>query len=163
MDFAIHPLNQQPAFAEVVARWQHSECVREGLSSSLPLRRRRLARHLNGGARVPATWVASGGGQPLGCVSLVSYHASGREHYWRAGEPLWVSGVYVTPAFRRRGLARALLARAAAEAGELGADSLWLFTRDAVGFYHRLGWRRMRDTTLAGRPVTLMQKPVDRP
>ncbi len=163
MQFTLYNLKQKPDFADIVAHWQHSECVREGLASSLPLRRGRLTRHLNSRSNIPTTWVAAEDGQPLGCASLVSYHAGGRDQRWQRGDPLWVSGVYVIPDFRRRGLARALLARVAEEAGELGADSLWLFTRDAEAFYRHLGWQRMRETTLAGRAVTLMQKTVETP
>lgn len=163
MDFSIHSLSEVPAFAETIARWQHRECVREGLASNLLWRRRRLARHLDSRVPVPGTWVATAGERPLGCASLVSYHHGGRDHHWRPGEPLWVSGVYVEADCRRRGLARALLAHAAVEAGTLGADSLWLFTRDSEAFYRRLGWRRVRLATLAGHAVTLMQTPVERP
>src|SRR5690554_610044 len=162
MPFTIHSLKQQPALADIVAQWQHKESLREGLYSSLSLRRQSLQPHLDGDTPIPTTGVAVQAGQAWGCLSLVSYQAD-TEQGWQGGEPLWVSGVYVLPEFRRQGLARALLAHAAEEAAALEAQCLWLVTHNAEDFYHRLGWRALRQFILDGRLVTLMEQSLEKP
>lgn len=54
---------------------------------------------------------------------------------------LYVSNLYVRPGHRGRGLARALLDAALAEAGGVDATILWARTATA-GFYERYGFRR---------------------
>lgn len=51
-----------------------------------------------------------------------------------------VCAVYVEPAYRGRGLARALLDYARRDASRLGLDTLYLLT-DHTAFYERCGWR----------------------
>lgn len=80
--------------------------------------------------------VAAAEGGRAGVASVV-YHAWNRRAELRH--------LYVAPAWRRRGLGRDLLERAAAWAREQGARGLWLETQDvnpgAVAFYRAAGFR----------------------
>ena len=77
-------------------------------------------------------------GQPAGCGALRRISEAGLEH---AGE---VKRMYVTPAARRRGVGRAILAALEAEARRLGLVRLVLETGDlqpeAIAMYRAAGW-----------------------
>ncbi len=53
----------------------------------------------------------------------------------------FVHHLYVEPAFKGRGIGRALLARAVALAGGRASLKCQLRNADALAFYRRLGWR----------------------
>jgi GNAT superfamily N-acetyltransferase len=54
---------------------------------------------------------------------------------------LFVQALWVDDAWRRRGIGRALLARAEAHAAAAGCHSVWLDTFQARGFYLALGYQ----------------------
>jgi ribosomal protein S18 acetylase RimI-like enzyme len=81
-----------------------------------------------------AGWVAEDDG--VHGFATVGYEA------WHQRAVLWF--LYVAPAWRRRGVGRALLATAEAHARELGASHVWLETSNVnvpgVAAYERLGY-----------------------
>jgi GNAT superfamily N-acetyltransferase len=75
------------------------------------------------------------------------------------GEVAWLEDLWVAPAFMGRGVGRALFRDAAARARAGGAGRLeWESDLDAVGFYERMGGRRIRDSdvTELGRILPVM-------
>lgn len=89
--------------------------------------------------------------QPAGfALTFTSYST------WRGRPGVHLEDLFVLPEFRRRGIAKALVARVAARAIEQGYDRLGLHVLDwnqpAIDFYHQLGarflteWRIMRVT-----------------
>ena len=92
-------------------------------------------------------WVAEEGGAIRGFATV--------EHEpWHARLVLWF--LYVDPAWRRRGVGRALLARAEDHGRSLGASHVWLETSNVnvpgVAAYERLGYRLCgADTFFYGR------------
>lgn len=88
----------------------------------------------------------------LGYAPAASAHASGFVHLYPsfdslAMKPLWILyDLYVAPASRRHGLARALMNRATALARDNGASCLALETAkdnlQAQSLYEQLGYRR---------------------
>ena len=87
--------------------------------------------------------------QPAGfALTFTSYST------WRGRPGVHLEDLFVLPKFRRQGIAKALVARVAARAVELGYDRLGLHVLDwnqpAIDFYHRVGahflseWRIMR-------------------
>jgi len=52
----------------------------------------------------------------------------------------WLAGVYVPPAFRGRGHARALVRHVEGVARAAGVGTLWLYTWTAAPLYAGLGW-----------------------
>jgi GNAT superfamily N-acetyltransferase len=75
------------------------------------------------------------------------------------GETGWLEDLWVDPPFMGRGVGRALFLHSADRAHALGALRLeWEADLDAVGFYERMGGRRLRDspTTELGRVLPIM-------
>jgi GNAT superfamily N-acetyltransferase len=101
--------------------------------------------------RIPITFVALVGSEPVGSTSLVHWDMETR----RDLTP-WLASVYVVPAFRQRGVATALVTGALAKARELGVRRLHLWTRSAAGLYERLGWRPLVEEPYAGKTVLVM-------
>jgi GNAT superfamily N-acetyltransferase len=83
-------------------------------------------------------WVGYSESNPVGCIL---YHML--PHIASAGE---VKRLYVRPAFRRRGIAQALLERLEQFAATGATEWLYLDTNDtfqtAIAFYERNGYRR---------------------
>ena len=69
-----------------------------------------------------------------GTISLVQNDLMYREY-----SP-WLSSLYVDPAYRCRGYARAMIERVKEEAWALGYTKLYLRTEHAGGYYRKLGW-----------------------
>jgi GNAT superfamily N-acetyltransferase len=101
--------------------------------------------------RIPMTFVAFDDDQPVGSAVLVEYDMEIR----RDLTP-WLAGVYVQPDFRSRGVASRLVEAAMNAAQELGVETLYLYTRSAVGLYQRLGWKELDRIEYQGREVTIM-------
>lgn len=80
--------------------------------------------------------LAERGGRVVGWASVIP-----------RGETCVLDDLWVEPAAMRRGVGRELFERAAARARELGAARLeWEAEPNALGFYERLGGRRVRDS-----------------
>lgn len=62
----------------------------------------------------------------------------------------WVGGLLVDPALRRRGVGRALLARARLEARRLGHARLHALTAEARELFEQDGWRLVETASLNG-------------
>jgi ribosomal protein S18 acetylase RimI-like enzyme len=101
--------------------------------------------------------VAESAGRVVGYASfLPSYNSD------IAARGLWMSDLYVLPAFRDRGIGRALVTAVAREAVRRGLTCLEWGVRDtnaaAQRFYRRLGARvgHARIAALIGRPLTAL-------
>lgn len=142
-------LRDRPACWPRVARWLHAQWWhRAGISrrgAEVLLAARAMAP-----APLPFTWVACVGRQVVGTATL---------HPGCVAERPTLSGVYVLPRWRRRGIGAALCRQAAAHARCLGASAIELETEDAAGFYERLGWQADGAAVVffAGRPVAVMR------
>jgi GNAT superfamily N-acetyltransferase len=113
-----------------LARWGRSRL------STVQLLRSRLSRD-----HLPLTLVARVGDEPVGTLSIADDEApAGR------GCLPCLSGVYVPPAWRGRGVGGQLCAQAVGEAARLALPRLGLFTADARDFYARRGWRAVCST-----------------
>jgi GNAT superfamily N-acetyltransferase len=101
--------------------------------------------------RIPITFVAMVGSEPVGSVSLVVCDMDTR----RDLSP-WLGSVYVLPAFRRRGIATGLVTHALAQARRLGVQRLYLWTDSAASLYERLGWHVLCEELYRGKNALLM-------
>jgi predicted N-acetyltransferase YhbS len=90
--------------------------------------------------RLPLRYAALIGGECAGTVSIVSNDLKTQDEL----SP-WLAAVFVRPDFRSRGIAKALIRRASADAKRLGYGILYLRTEHAAGYYERLGWVHVRD------------------
>ena len=106
---------------------QREECVR---------------RRMNRG-RLPLGLVALDGQQPVGTASIDRDELPWELLFLRrsaARSTACLTGVYVVPHWRGRGVGTALCRRALAEARRLGLPSLDVYTTNRPAFYTRLGW-----------------------
>jgi predicted N-acetyltransferase YhbS len=106
-----------------------------------------------GRRQIPTTLVAIEDDQPIGSASLLQTDLDGWEHL----SP-WLASVFVTPAFRGRGLGRELVSRVVEEARELGVSVVYLFTAGQAGYYERLGWQPWQLVEHHGREVLIMRR-----
>lgn len=158
MKLTIRALYQHPELLGQVAAWHHRECLRQGLQTTLAKRKERLQKHLCADHPIPQTWLALDAGRLIGCISLVSYHLKSSETPSPGAEPLWLSNLYVEPAFRRRGVGSDLIRFTEAYARRVGECELWLMASEYTDFYRTRGWQLVRRARVARRSVNVMRR-----
>ena len=95
-------------------------------------------------------------------LALFVAEADGRVIGWasveRRGEVAWLADLWVEPAWIGKGVGTALFRRAADHARDGGARVLeWEAEPNALGFYEKMGARRLRDSTSEwGRMLSVM-------
>jgi GNAT superfamily N-acetyltransferase len=95
-------------------------------------------------------------------LALFVAEADGRAIGWASvelrGETAWLADLWVEPAWIGKGAGTRLFRRAADHARENGARVLeWEAEPNALGFYEKLGARRLRDSTSEwGRMLSVM-------
>ncbi len=157
MEIRITPLEKFPQYYSQVALWHHQECERQGLKSTLELRRERLIKHIESES-IPKTFIATVDNELVGCVSLVNY-AYGRDSV-RAKiteTPLWLSNLFVQPQYRNRGIGNQLIEQAKSYGRELKLTELWLTATEFTNYYQKRDWQITRKTRLGGKQVNVMR------
>jgi N-acetylglutamate synthase-like GNAT family acetyltransferase len=157
MQISITPLKNSPEVFSQVALWHHQECERQGLKSTLELRRERLVKHIQSES-IPKTFIATFNNELVGCVSLVNY-AYGRDSV-RAkitDTPLWLSNLFVLPKFRNQGIGNQLIEKAKTYTRELKLTELWLTATEFTDYYQKRDWEIARKTRLGGKQVNVMR------
>ena len=153
-------LAERPDLVPTVGRWHWDLWGAEDPAGSLESWTARVGRWANHDA-VPMIFIALAGSTAVGSVSLVAHDLPERPDLWDLWP--WLSGLYVVPECRRRGVGRALVARVEAQARSMGVVRLYLHTAQARGLYEQLGWHPIRDDMAAGASVTIMVKRVRDP
>jgi len=131
---AISNLRARPAFSDTVAdrvwrAWWEARAtslgdLRAWVDGSLSV------------SPLPFSLVAHDGSDFAGTASVIASDLDERPQY----SP-WVAAVWVEPAFRHRGVGRALVARAAAETFAIGVPGIYLCARANLrDFYACQGW-----------------------
>lgn len=155
MDVRVVPLVDRLDLVDVVASWHWEQWGADDPDGSLESWTARLGSWANGDA-IPSLYVALDEGRPAGSVSLVAHDLPEERDLWDLWP--WLSGLFVVPDRRGRGLARALVAHVEHAARHLGVSRLYLHTVDARGLYEHLGWEIIGRLPVAGRLVDLMAK-----
>jgi len=127
-------------FIPTVARWLHAEWGHLRPGETVEDRAARVERDC-GHREVPTTFVALEGNELLGSASLVEHDMDTRPEL----SP-WLSGVFVAPEHRRRGVGAALVERVVQEARILRTPRLYLYTPGSGALYLKLGWSVMERT-----------------
>lgn len=127
-------------FIPTVARWLHAEWGHLRPGETVEDRAASVERDC-GHCEVPTTFVALAGDQLLGSASLVEHDMATRPEL----SP-WLSGVFVAPEHRRRGVGAALVERVVQEARVLRTPRLYLYTPGSGALYLKLGWSVMERT-----------------
>lgn len=72
----------------------------------------------------------------------------------------WITSLYVSEEFRRRGVAKLLMSKAIEVGSQLGLTHLWLFTENHYGsmdFYKRCGFVEIEKMEYIGMHITIMK------
>lgn len=150
MVFQIEYLADHVDAIPALARWHHAEWTAITPHLTVSDRVARFQACARRGS-IPTGVVAVVNGSVVGLACLVECDLNSHGHL----SP-WLASVLVAPDHRRQGIASALSERATEEAQALGFARAYLFTFDKQGFYRRLGWSTLEDTTFLGHPVTVM-------
>ena len=106
-----------------------------------------------GRSGVPTVLVAVAHGRICGSAMLVAHDMETRPEL----SP-WLAGVYVVPAWRRKGLGAALIQRAVDAATAAGVKTLYLYTPGTEALYARLGCAVIERCKFRGVEVSLMSR-----
>lgn len=147
-------LADHPQHIPTVAHWQYEEWGHLNPGDSVQGRIERLSQH-TGRPGLPTTLIALAHDTVLGSAGLVVNDLRSQP----ALTP-FLASVYVAPAYRRRGVATALVTQAKVVIQQLGLPVLYLITPDQQNLYARLGWQAQGDLEYRGELVTLMMAPL---
>jgi N-acetylglutamate synthase-like GNAT family acetyltransferase len=132
----------------ILAEWHHAEWTEFTLETTAVELRTHTGRR-----QIPTTFVAIEDGRVIGSTSLLVADLVGWEHLTP-----WVASVFVAPAYRRRGIARALMERAVHEARLMGIPSVYLFTASKEAYYARLGWSPFERALYRAKEIVIMRR-----
>jgi GNAT superfamily N-acetyltransferase len=140
----------EPAF-ETVARWRYDAFFAQD-GGTFEESRDALRAWMDGLGYETAL-LAEVDGQPAGSCLFV------REEI----DPMhdltpWLAALYVAPAFRRRGIASALVRATEQHARGVGCDELFLYTVTAEPLYAKLGWTALDRFRSNGEQFVLMAR-----
>ena len=99
---------------------------------------------------------------PLGLVAHVDGAPVGACALTREAGPIeteltpWLGGLWVHSEWRRKGIASAMVRRAASEARRLGYDRVYTLTVNAEGLMRRLGWREIDRANAEGQSWAIL-------
>lgn len=154
--FDFVPLAERPDAVPQVARWWCDEW-------GLPQRHESLEAYLSELASLkpddlPFHLLALGEGNILGVATLKDRSAL---HELFPDSRHWLSGVYVPPSHRSRGIATALCLKMVEVAKTKGVGRLHLMT-EAIdgGLYAKIGWRPLRQIHVEGVDLLVMARDV---
>ena len=150
MKLRIESLGIHRALIPTVAQWHFAEWGHqdpEGCEDSWGQRLGDRAQ-LRG---IPSYYVAFCDGTAVGSVGLCEHDMS-----TRASLSPWLSGLYVLPHFRRRGVGSQLVKHAMDAARDARVTMLYLHTARAEALYASLGWQRFAQELYEGQEVAVM-------
>jgi GNAT superfamily N-acetyltransferase len=135
MTLRIRRLEPDTPDAEIAARWRYDAFFADGGESYEESRDALLAFLRQQGYEIAL--LAEWDSKPAGMCLFVRDEADPNP---RPDLTPWLAALYVTPEFRNRGIARALIAAIEDHARAVGTQTLYLYTSEAEPFYLRVGW-----------------------
>lgn len=145
-------LPKDEAILKTLASWTYNEWLQSNPNASIE-RMTSLLSDRAESTQIPLSIVAlNEQGQPAGIASLMA--ADMKSHPELSP---WLSGVYVHPQERGKGIGSALCERVIAEARRLEIFKIYLVTQDQQRLYSRLGWKAVFDEFYNGSQVTVME------
>ena len=131
----LRDLRDRPDVVPVLARWLKAAFSPNRAHVTLEVIEARLRAEPTAGDAFPITWVAFAGAEPIGCARFVA-----ADHADRPELTPWLASVYVSPDWRRRGIASGLVRAVQTTAQDAGYSALYLYTPDQAKLYARLGF-----------------------
>jgi GNAT superfamily N-acetyltransferase len=150
MTTTIVTISDQPDLAPLVARWRVEAFFNYPGGYSVE---EMTALILEPPLGQEATFVLFDHDRPVGTAALISTDLETRPDLTP-----WLAGLFVEPAFRRRGHATRLIRTVEAFALASSIPVLWLYTSTAEALYARLGWQRAGLEDERGEQVVLMKR-----
>ncbi len=150
MDIRVEPLGHHPGLISVVAHWHFEEWGHSDPEGS----ERTWASRLRGRARpegIPSYYIAFVEDVAVGSVGLCESDMSTHPEL----SP-WLSGLFVVPRFRRRGVGGLLARHAMNTARCASVRTLFLHTVGAERLYESHGWRTISRELYEGEPACVM-------
>jgi predicted N-acetyltransferase YhbS len=128
-------LRERPGDIPTLAGWLKAAFSRNRPHVTPEVIEGRLRAAPEPGAALPRAWVAVVDDAPIGCCRFIA-----ADHADRPDLTPWLASVYVDPAWRRRGVASALVQTVQTASQAAGYPALHLFTPDQARLYARLGF-----------------------
>lgn len=153
----IEPLAHHFDLVRLVARWHWDEWGHADPGGSIDSWADRLRQRANPGG-IPITWVTFVQGIPVGSVALVGSDIAARPDL----SP-WLSGLFVVPTYRQRGIGSALVRHCENAARHLDVDTLYLYASSGEGLYLRLGYQVIERLFWEREDVAIMSKRLGPP
>ena len=142
-------LKQKPDYLEELATWHQQEWSHLNPGQTLQDRILKMQAYLNN-KFIPTIFIAEDK-ELMGSAAIVECDMDGREKL----SP-WLASVYVTPEYRRQGVAGELVKHLMQRAREHGFKKLYLYTPDQSLFYQKFRWEVIEQTVYHGQSVTIM-------
>ena len=161
-------LTRFPQHLTTLVAWHHAEWLstvdsgslsEEEAQAALDERLVFLQKHLKGDV-IPTSFIAVAGEEPIASASLIYHHHKVPNRPPR--QSLWLTNVYVIPAWRQRGLGQKMMDMAIAYCHAHGFPRLQLYTFDAAAYYLKRGWVYERTSQIRGRDVSILSVQTDR-
>ncbi|CAN5855858.1 GNAT family N-acetyltransferase [soil metagenome] len=143
-------LTEYPHYIPTLAAWHQAEWGHLNANSTAEARAERLQQQI-GRTGIPTTLIAVEDDTLLGSASLVENDLNTHPQLMP-----FLASVYVAPAYRRRGIASALVRRIVDEARQLKLPRIYLITPNQQRLYANLGWTVLEQVHYRGELVTLM-------
>lgn len=150
-------LADYPQYIPTLAAWHHAMWSHLNPGDTEAERAERLRLH-TGRPGIPTTLIALEGETLLGSASLVQNDLTSQPQLTP-----FLASVYVAPAYRKQGIASALVRRMRDEVTQLGLPQFYLITPDQQQLYAQLGWRELEQVSYRGELVTLMMVTCAKP
>lgn len=144
-------LAQVPEAAPECARWLFNEWGNRKPGSTLEDATDRFLARANT-TDLPIAFVAMHGSEVIGTASLIATEGT------PPSMGPWISGVFISPKMRGRGIARRLIEAVEAQATQLGFRRIWLSAAEPA-MYERLGYAHT-DAAKHGEPIMIKEFPA---
>lgn len=148
-------ISSEPGLAPVVARWLVQTFFNYPGSYTVEEMTALILAPSDGPKE---TFVLFDGSQPVGTAAMIPADLDARPDLTP-----WLAGLFVEPAFRGRGHAKALVHQVESFASSAAVSVLWLYTLGAEAFYARLGWVKAGLEEDRGQAVVLMKRVLNQP
>ncbi len=146
----IHNIKEKPSLIPQIAQWIYEQWGQYGSRSFDQIQ---IAIQDQNNLDYPFTLVAVENEEPVGTASLKAHDMDILQHLTP-----WLSGVYVPPAHRGKGIASSLIQEVVQRARNLGFEQLYLFTDSGVPLYKKLGWSPVQELQYHGLDVVVMDR-----
>lgn len=150
MTSTIVTISDRPDLAPLVARWRVEAFFNHPGGYTVEEMTELI---LDPSVEPEETFVLFDGGRAVGTAALIRSDLDTRPDLTS-----WLAGLFVEPAFRRRGHATRLVRKVEAFARASSVPVLWLYTSTAEALYARLGWQRAATEDESGEEVVLMKR-----